>query len=1295
MRGCWVLCVPSAFHALCYSEPEDRDWWETENEFEYYKDEAKRKKAYAKCRAYLLAQVDSAHPPPTDDLLLDMGATAAKLPSTLALQNLALHNAAHALLLGHFERALCYLHALDRDSDYKDEHIPATHMRISYIYNIQGYRNLAAEHIRLAQGLLLPTSGSGYKTLEKQSLGDDARHRRFHDFLSFYYASTVLEDFRCAHLNGPQSAPALAAGVWDRWLKHLRPDEYDCVSVLMLELHLDILGEPESDSKTLAQLDDIVLALVRQSRVIDAFRVFIIRIEHSPPSWSNHLTFLTHLKKAAKLQPRGSNVHALTSEIAQAFTAEIELCYAKHLHTVSKNPKQRDKCLASSVQNYQKSKHAWGQHDVAAFRALLMDDNTADADTLLQTAIERLARAIDGFGEVNFPARQMNLLDSSLQILNLVNDTSTIHEVNKSLRDLYRATGRTAKFWVMHLLVMSVEAPISPDIGSFLEDCEQFPKEVLDAAAGGSNGHDDAGNLRILRLKVMFLVAHRTGDTPKTIEHGMAYIAALEAAGVRETASEATEMVAAALLVFDPESQSSPEEQQRQRENFAAARTLLTKWIAEDEASRRYDSEARKRLLIARGLVEFRSVLPPTVLKEVKEEFVDGMRDTAYDCKDIATFSIRHGIVEALYLEVVEGYESAIFFAEPVLQQWDARDPERLAFAELKMHTARRRILASPSITDETHKASFLRTAITQLTEAMDWYDIASQVGALLECRYWLGMAHFRLAALAPAVQILNFLFDDAPSTGSTNSAVGSLHKAIRQIFDLGLEVATAHDEAPGAWEWIQHSKARSLADMLKLHGSQVDRYPEIYFDDINWLYRDSPSIYIELNSLAPLFRMTRLSKALLTASLEDRSGIKAELRMLKRGMREDPALRGSLAVLTGAPATLDDLQWMSLTSTERVIFLDWTAVGDVLFLVHVEIVDARVFPPPVPGQRPTDVYPKIRMHKLGISVSVIERWRNSGVEGHRYLDRRQLSGPDAYDNLNMLKELIAPIKTLSQPGDMLVLCPTKPLHGIPLHAIEIDVDEDEESVVLLERNPVIYTYSHSVLRQCLARSKSHMKPNTARKAAYFGVYEGVKANDPEPGRVSAHLDALSTQFTSSVSWGDTVTKDEFKHCTAEATTIVHFHGHTLDHVVSLDQCLMLAQDERLSAQDIFALELRCAPLVTLIACASTDQTTMPGDEPLGILSAFLYSGAGSAIGTLWKTRSEDGRAWAREFYAGFDSDEGCRAGKVFGVDKEVRVVNLARCLRRAALAIKAREETNAPYHWAQFVLYGSWFGRG
>ncbi|HLM67703.1 MAG TPA: CHAT domain-containing protein, partial [Longimicrobium sp.] len=81
------------------------------------------------------------------------------------------------------------------------------------------------------------------------------------------------------------------------------------------------------------------------------------------------------------------------------------------------------------------------------------------------------------------------------------------------------------------------------------------------------------------------------------------------------------------------------------------------------------------------------------------------------------------------------------------------------------------------------------------------------------------------------------------------------------------------------------------------------------------------------------------------------------------------------------------------------------------------------------------------------------------------------------------------------------------------------------------------------------------------------------------------------------------------------------------------------------------------------------------GDEPLGLFPAFLIAGAQSVLATLWRVSGPSAALAMRHFYDALDACAGDRA----------------RALRQAMLAVRATPGLEAPYHWAPFVLHGSW----
>lgn len=103
---------------------------------------------------------------------------------------------------------------------------------------------------------------------------------------------------------------------------------------------------------------------------------------------------------------------------------------------------------------------------------------------------------------------------------------------------------------------------------------------------------------------------------------------------------------------------------------------------------------------------------------------------------------------------------------------------------------------------------------------------------------------------------------------------------------------------------------------------------------------------------------------------------------------------------------------------------------------------------------------------------------------------------------------------------------------------------------------------------------------------------------------------------------------------------------------------------------------------VTLMGCASGSQSHAAGDEPLGITTALLCAGASSMTGTMWKADVDTALAFTDRFLATLAKERR---------DAQAGVVDLARVVQKAVCRLKKRPETSAPFHWASFLLHGSW----
>jgi CHAT domain-containing protein len=117
----------------------------------------------------------------------------------------------------------------------------------------------------------------------------------------------------------------------------------------------------------------------------------------------------------------------------------------------------------------------------------------------------------------------------------------------------------------------------------------------------------------------------------------------------------------------------------------------------------------------------------------------------------------------------------------------------------------------------------------------------------------------------------------------------------------------------------------------------------------------------------------------------------------------------------------------------------------------------------------------------------------------------------------------------------------------------------------------------------------------------------------------------------------------------------------------------------------MFAIDVRTSCL-TLLACGSAHEAYSQGDEPLGIVSALLCAGATSVIGTMWKVQVGTARVFTEVLDGKLNAGgHGSGGGGL---------VDLAVAVQETALRLKRRQEggTNRPYHWAAYVLHGSWF---
>jgi len=536
----------------------------------------------------------------------------------------------------------------------------------------------------------------------------------------------------------------------------------------------------------------------------------------------------------------------------------------------------------------------------------------------------------------------------------------------------------------------------------------------------------------------------------------------------------------------------------------------------------------------------------------------------------------------------------------------------------------------------------------SNLRGALEYYERAGMRGQAADTRFMFARLYVNAAARVQpdlGAQMLDAALGHLAAGEADYDAVrreyavGTVLEAMRgkraltaksrRIYDLALEILALRRPDPAeAWHWTQRAKARALADALGGGAASPARV--------------LAALARHPDSSAVVGRERELVARLAKSPPGERLQLRSQLSALRAEMAADPHLADYLELRTGAAVERDDLEAMLSPDAEAgraCVCADWVSAGERLFLLTVR-----------PGSAP-QLTPLTE--PLGAARDFVRD--NLSPQSFRSTLR------DSPEMLRELDWLVAPLAHLSAPGELLVLSPTGPLHALPLHALEIGGEP------LLARNPVVYTPSLGVLRQCLARRRDASR---SRTAALFGDPSGDRQE------AAALVADLAARFGTVALTGTDVTRAAFGEAVAERD-LVHFQGHAVhDRNEPLDSHLVFS-DARLSAREVFDLPGLSAELVTLAACESAASVIAAGDEPLGLIPAFLYAGAGAVLATLWRVNSASAAHAMRLFYDAL-------AGEGEMPDK-------ARALRAAALAVRAVPRFSSPYYWAPFALYGDW----
>ncbi|MBD3403740.1 CHAT domain-containing protein [candidate division GN15 bacterium] len=137
-----------------------------------------------------------------------------------------------------------------------------------------------------------------------------------------------------------------------------------------------------------------------------------------------------------------------------------------------------------------------------------------------------------------------------------------------------------------------------------------------------------------------------------------------------------------------------------------------------------------------------------------------------------------------------------------------------------------------------------------------------------------------------------------------------------------------------------------------------------------------------------------------------------------------------------------------------------------------------------------------------------------------------------------------------------------------------------------------------------------------------------------------------------------------------QSARIWHYSGHAVLRIDNPFYSSLLLEDGPLFAAD-FRMRRNKVGLVTLAACRTAQQTTVPGAESSGFVRTLLEMGARNVVASHWAVSDRTTSSWMQTFYRHL----------LGGTPVDVSV-------QQASLEI--REQFRSAYYWAAFSLYGA-----
>lgn len=216
------------------------------------------------------------------------------------------------------------------------------------------------------------------------------------------------------------------------------------------------------------------------------------------------------------------------------------------------------------------------------------------------------------------------------------------------------------------------------------------------------------------------------------------------------------------------------------------------------------------------------------------------------------------------------------------------------------------------------------------------------------------------------------------------------------------------------------------------------------------------------------------------------------------------------------------------------------------------------------------------------------------------------------------------------------IIVPHGPLHLLPFQSLK-----DEQNRYLIERVAICTAPSASVWWHMRNKKFERNQINLLGigNPSLSEGYSSLPEAEDEVSRIADKLSWVNSTILTGEQASETRVKAAINHA-----GIVHFATHgRLDMANPRDgHSILLSKDANedglLTASEIRSMQLEHLQLVILNICDGAVCRYGSGDEPLGLLSAFIQAGAGNAIGGLWELPDAASKMFILQFYNALDS---------------------------------------------------------